>query len=100
MMFAGDPVSSLTSALKSHDYQAIGFSIRNLDDCISSTRKSYFADVSEMVECVLKQTDAPVILGGSGFSISPDGWLKRLNVHYGGVGGGEVAIGGLLYATR
>ena len=98
MMFARDPVSSLTSALKSHDYQAIGFSIRNLDDCISSTRKSYFADVSEMVECVLKQTDAPVILGGSGFSISPDGWLKRLNVHYGVVGDGEIAIVGLLNA--
>ena len=98
MMFARDPVSSLTSALKSHDYQAIGFSIRNLDDCISSTRKSYFADVSEMVECVVKQTDAPVILGGSGFSISPDGWLKRLNVHYGVVGDGEIAIVGLLNA--
>lgn len=98
MMFVKDPVRSLKAAINSRDYKAIGFSIRNLDDCISTTRKSYFADVREMVECALQQTDAPVILGGSGFSIAPAGWLKRLNVHYGVVGDGEIAFVGLLNA--
>ena len=53
MMFVKDPVRSLKAAINSRDYKAIGFSIRNLDDCISSTRKSYFADVREMVDCAL-----------------------------------------------
>jgi len=100
MMFVKDPVSSLKDLIKSCDYKAIGFSIRNLDDCISSTRKSYFTIAREMVECALKQTDAPVILGGSGFSIMPDGWLKRLKVHYGVVGDGEIAFVSLLNAIE
>ncbi len=98
MMFVRDPVKSLKAAVNSSDYKAIGFSIRNLDDCISTTRRSYFADVKEMVESVLHMTDSPVILGGSGFSIAPEGWFRRLNADFGVAGDGEIAFVELINA--
>ncbi len=88
-MFRRNPMKEIRSALKSRKYEAVGFSIRNLDNCFYSQPKSYFEDVKAMVEEAIDLADAPVILGGSGFSIDPYGWLKRLKVQYGIVGDGE-----------
>lgn len=100
MMFEKDPLNHLLSAIRSVKYNAIGFSIRNLDDCIFVDQKSYFEDVRAMVEFVLNHTEARVILGGSGFSVAPYGWLKRLHVHYGVVGDGEYAFVELIEALE
>jgi len=96
MMFVRHPERILTSKIRTGNYNAIGFSIRNLDDCIFATQKSYFDDIKKMVECVQRLTKVPLILGGSGFSIAPYGWLKRLNANYGVVGDGENAFVELL----
>lgn len=96
MMFSRNPRNEIRSALGSVKYDAVGFGIRNLDNCFYSQPKSYFENVRGMVEEALSLTDVPVILGGSGFSIDPYGWLKRLRVHYGVVGDGEDAFVELL----
>lgn len=89
MMFERDPVRRVNRALINENYDVVGFGIRNLDNCFYTAPKGYFKEVSEMVTEALSVTEAPVILGGSGFSIDPYGWLNRLDVHYGIVGDGE-----------
>jgi radical SAM superfamily enzyme YgiQ (UPF0313 family) len=41
------------------------------------------------VDELRRLTDAPLVLGGSGFSVAPHGWLDRLGVSHGIVGEGE-----------
>lgn len=96
MMFAGNPLKAIKSALKSDNYDVVAFSIRNLDNCLYSDPKSYFDDVKQMVQAVCSFSKAPIVIGGSGFSVAPYSWLKRLDIHYGVVGDGEIVFVKLL----
>lgn len=89
MMFVRRPVRRLRSFLNRTSYDAIGFSVRNLDNCLCAHSKSYFSVVEEIVRAVRLVTDAPFVMGGSGFSVDPLGWLRRLDISCGVVGEGE-----------
>ena len=52
-------------------------------------RDSYFDDVRELAEIVRQHFAGPLILGGTGFSVSPLGWMRRLDADCGVVGEGE-----------
>ncbi len=90
------PETALRRALASDAYQALAFSIRNLDNCFTLMPRSYFGDVSRLAETARRWFNGPLILGGSGFSISPQGWMRRLGADYGVIGEGEYAFVELL----
>ena len=96
MMFQRDPAGAIRRALKGGAFHAIGLGIRNLDNCFYAAPHSFYEEVKELVEEARRWTDAPLILGGSGFSVEPQGWLSRLDVDYGVVGEGEEAFVRLL----
>ena len=97
-MFAPEPVAALDRALATKPYDVLGFGIRNLDNSFWSAPRHYFADVHPLIEAARRATTAPIVLGGSGFSVAPQGWLSRLDVDHGVVGEGEVAFPALLAA--
>lgn len=97
-MFASSPTAAVRSALARKRYDVVALGIRNLDNCFWAAPKHFFEDVRAVVDEVRRGTRAPIVLGGSGFSVEPRGWLSRLDVDYGVVGEGEAAFTALLAA--
>jgi len=86
------PHRALRKALRAGEYQAVAFSIRNLDNCWAFAPRLYSDQVRGLAETVRRSFKGPLILGGSGFSVAPHGWMRRLAADYGVVGEGERAF--------
>ncbi len=80
------------SLISSDSYNAAAISIRNLDNCFYASQKTYFDEVVGIVNLIKNVSDIPIIIGGSGFSVSPAKWMKITNADYGVVGEGEEAF--------
>ena len=89
---AGNPRRALRNALVRDDFGAVAFGIRNLDNCWSFAPRLYFDEVRELAGTVRENFDGPLILGGTGFSVSPRGWMRRLQPEVGVIGEGERAF--------
>jgi len=89
---ASSPQKALRQALGKGEYQAVAFGIRNLDNCWAFAPKLYFDEVRELAETVRNHFKGPLILGGTGFSVSPHGWMSRLKAECGVIGEGERAF--------
>ena len=83
------PKLALRAALAKNDFQAVAFGIRNLDNCWCFAPHSYFDEVREFAKIVRQRFHGPLILGGTGFSVSPLGWMRGLQADCGVVGEGE-----------
>jgi radical SAM superfamily enzyme YgiQ (UPF0313 family) len=86
------PQRALRETLAANEFQAVAFGVRNLDNCWSFAPRSYFDEVRELAEIVRQHFTGPLILGGSGFSVSPQGWMRRLQPNCGVIGEGERAF--------
>jgi radical SAM superfamily enzyme YgiQ (UPF0313 family) len=70
----------------------IGVGMRNIDD-VRISERTYFVDsVGEVIREIRSRTLAPVVLGGSGFSIFPKAVFEELNPDYGLVGEAEASF--------
>ncbi|HUT53087.1 MAG TPA: radical SAM protein [bacterium] len=67
----------------------IGLTVRNLDDCYYASRAFLLPPLRNIVRAIKEATDAPVVLGGVGFSIAPEATLAYLGADYGLSGDGE-----------
>jgi len=92
MGLAKSPEQELRRALDGADFQAVAFAIRNLDNCWMFAPRSYTGEVRGLVETSRLYFKGPVILGGTGFSVSPRGWMRRLKADCGVIGEGERAF--------
>jgi radical SAM superfamily enzyme YgiQ (UPF0313 family) len=78
----------------------IGLSFRNVDDCFWPSARSFLPELEAQLRAIREWSDAPVVLGGVGFSIFAESIVRRTGVEYGVLGDGEVAIPALLSALR
>ena len=92
MGISNAPEKDLKRALEKDQYQAVAFGIRNLDNCWAFAPRLYFDDVRLLAETVRHSFKGPLILGGTGFSVSPHGWMQRLDATCGVIGEGERAF--------
>ena len=76
--------------------QVVALGIRNLDNCWAFAPHFYFDETRELAELVRQRFTGPLILGGSGFSVAPLGWMQRLQADCGVIGEGERAFTELL----
>jgi len=83
------PELALKRALAKSDFDLLAFGIRNLDNCWCFAPYSYFDEVRRLAEIVRGQFAGPLVLGGTGFSVSPQGWMRRLDATCGIIGEGE-----------
>ncbi len=70
----------------------VGISIRNVDNVNAAHEERYIESVRQIVHSVKKETDVPVMLGGSGFSVMPEEVLTCVGADYGVVGEGEALL--------
>src|SRR5512146_3420948 len=69
LCFAADVAAEVRGALDAAAPDAVLVSIRNLDNVTWPASRSYVEDVREVVS--LCRERAPVVLGGSGYSLEP-----------------------------
>ena len=96
LMFSDDPVCDVARSIGSFRPQYIGLSVRNIDNQDMRDPDFFLPQVKEISEAIKAETDAPVVLGGAGFSIFPLECLEYLGVEMGIVGEGERSFVDLL----
>ncbi len=97
-MFLDDWDDKLRTTLKDFRPEAIGLSIRNLDNQDMHRPIFFLENHLEIVAAIRRNSNAPIILGGAGFNIHPSGCLRFLDADYGIYGEGEEALPLLLEA--
>ncbi len=92
LAFETDWKASLQTELASGELLAVGVSVRNTDDCSFLSGTSFLPWIRDVVNDVKKLTDAPVFLGGVGFSTLPEAVLRATQADGGIEGDGEQAM--------
>ncbi len=85
----GAEEGALAEAVASHRPQAIGISIRNVDNTDAADQRGFLGDMRRVVLAAKKASQVPVILGGAGYTLFPDQLLEELHADFGVVGEGE-----------
>ncbi|NIA15622.1 MAG: radical SAM protein [Nitrospiraceae bacterium] len=96
LTFSGDWRGDLTRALDDTVPAAVGVTVRNIDDAYFASQDFTLETTGEIVRHVTAATQAPVVLGGVGFSCAPAQVLSFTGAGYGIVGDGEAAFPALL----
>ena len=96
LCFVDDVATAVGAAVADVRPEAIGLSLRNVDNCAWPDTVSYLPHYRHVVDACRAATDAPIVLGGSAFTTMPAHYLETLDVPYGVVGEGEVAFVELL----
>jgi radical SAM superfamily enzyme YgiQ (UPF0313 family) len=92
LCFSADIVIDLKRALQTFTPDLVGISLRNLDNLTYPTSVSYLPDLDETVAIVRQNSAAPIVLGGSGFSLVPLPLMQRVQADFGVVGEGDEAM--------
>ncbi len=82
----------LEEVLTEFQPDVVGFSLRNIDDVLIRKRETYLEELVVLCDLVRGHANAPIVLGGSGFSIFPRELLDLTGADYGIVGPGEKAL--------
>jgi radical SAM superfamily enzyme YgiQ (UPF0313 family) len=98
LCFVDDLSETIRRKKKAFQPDAIGLSIRNVDDTIYPGGLSYVPEIEEICLTIKEGFSGPVILGGSGFSLIAKGLMERVGIDLGIVGEGENALPRLLRA--
>lgn len=87
---------AVESAIRMHQPEVIGVSVRNIDDQIMGKGRFLLDQVKEVVRLCREFSAAPIVLGGAGYSIFPESALEYLGADMGIQGEGEAAFPMLL----
>lgn len=92
LCWADDIRPAVTGFFKEADFDLAGISFRNTDDCVFTSRKSFFGELTTVVDTIRENTSAFIVLGGVGFSTMPEELLSRCAADAGIWGDGESAL--------
>jgi anaerobic magnesium-protoporphyrin IX monomethyl ester cyclase len=96
LCFSNRPLSTLQSVLHAQEFDVIGLSIRNLDNCDYCTPRSYLPAGRAIVETCRGHSQAKIVIGGSAVSQAPAAMAAYLSVDAAVVGEGELSFPALL----
>ena len=91
-----DIPAAVKEAIRSFQPEAIGVSVRNIDDQSMDSNRFLLDQAKEVVNLCREFSAAPIIIGGAGYSIFPDTALEYLGADMGIQGEGEAAFPMLL----
>jgi radical SAM superfamily enzyme YgiQ (UPF0313 family) len=98
-MFA--EADDLRAAIDAFSPDVVGLGVRNVDDMMTESPRVYVEDIADrFVAPIRESTRAPLVLGGSGYSLFPRALLERFGADYGVVGEAEHALPALLEAIE
>ncbi len=82
-------LGAVTAAAREFAPDAVGVSVRNIDNTAAGAVEFFVDGFRALVASVRAGTDAPVILGGAGFTLFPRQLIEAVGADYGIVGEGE-----------
>ena len=94
-----DRLSNLDKLVETiHEFKPdlIGLGLRNIDDVLIRQQEKFYDELAPHIATIRQHSQAPVVLGGSGFSIFPEKLLTLTGADYGIAGEGEPGILALL----
>ena len=94
--FSEDITGDLSKSIQEHSPDVIGISMRNIDNATMVHSVYFIPTTKEIVDGCKKLSNAPIVMGGPGFSMMPVEIMKVLDTPYGVVGEGERAFVNLL----
>lgn len=100
LMTKTDETSVLEQTLRSFSPDVIGISVRNIDDQTMHPPRFLVDQVKPIMASCRHLSEAPIILGGAGYSIFPQSLLDYLNADMGIQGEGEASFVELLYRLQ
>ncbi|VAW50429.1 Radical SAM domain protein [hydrothermal vent metagenome] len=100
LCFGRNPLDELRTQVTRYQPDVIGLSLRNVDNAAYPLTVDYLKLHREVVDVLHAVSNAPVVLGGSGFSILPQAYMQELDGDWGIAGEGERAFVELLYALK
>jgi radical SAM superfamily enzyme YgiQ (UPF0313 family) len=89
LCFSQEVSVDLNNTLQRFRPDLIGISLRNLDNLTYPTSVSYLKEVEEVIGICRQSPSSRLVIGGSGYSLSPKELLQHLDVDFGIVGEGE-----------
>ncbi len=92
LMFEEDPNSSVKHSIEHFRPDVIGVSVRNIDDQNMAEPRFLLAPVKEVITNCRSLSEAPIVLGGAGYSIFPQSALDYLGADVGVQSEGEVVF--------
>ena len=92
LCFSVDVAPDIKNYFSQNSVVAVAFTIRNTDDASLATQAFFIPEYKGVIDCLRLRTDAPIILGGSGFSIMPQAMLDYCGLDVGIWGEGEYAL--------
>ena len=97
---AEDPAARLAAHFDKHQPELVGLSFRNVDDCFWPGSAWFVPELVRTVAAVRARCDAPIVLGGVGYSIFARQLVEHTGAEFGVRGDGEEAIVELVSALR
>jgi radical SAM superfamily enzyme YgiQ (UPF0313 family) len=94
------PAEAIKGHFSEHRAELVGISFRNVDDCFWPSADWFVPELKRTVEAVKSLADAPVVLGGVGFSIFGGAILEYTGADFGIRGDGETAVISLIHQLR
>src|SRR4030042_467746 len=95
LALAEEPAEAIKGHFCEHQAELVGISFRNVDDCFWPSADWFVPELKRTIEAVKSLTDAPVVLGGVGFSIFGGAILEYTGADFGIRGDGGAAMGSL-----
>ncbi len=80
---------SLGKEIDHYSPDVIGISLRNIDNTDTINPEGFMNDYRQCVRDIRDHSDAPLVLGGSGFTLFPEEIMEALGADYGILGEGE-----------
>jgi radical SAM superfamily enzyme YgiQ (UPF0313 family) len=88
LAFAPSPEEAIDATMR-REWLLVAVSVRNVDDSFAASRDFCLARTKELIDRIRARTDAPVVLGGAGFSLFPREAMTFCEVPYAVRGEGE-----------
>ena len=90
--FLDDPLTAIAECLKKEKPDVIGISIRNIDNTVFPETENYIHYYKDFIKTCRQHSDAKIVIGGSGFTVFPELFMKELTPDFGIIGEGEFAF--------
>ena len=88
LCFSEDIEADIRSAVDDFEPGLIGVTVRNTDECYMSGA-FFLPFITDVIDCLRGCSDAPIVLGGAGFSVMPEAVMRFCRPDYGIAGEGE-----------
>ena len=96
LCFEEHPLEILAARLDDFAPELVAVSMRNIQNADYTDTGSTLGYYDDVMRTIRQHADAPVVMGGGGFSVIPHELMERFGVDYGVTGEGEQAFADLI----